>query len=194
MNSHQIQVFCDFDGTITRGDTVDLLLETLALDEWRAIEGKWEKGEISARECMSRQIPLIQGGWTAIEKILQTVEVDRSLGAFVAWCRQKRIKFSIVSDGLDRVISYLLTRDNIEVDAIWSNTLVEKEDGCLSLYFPERNWRHVCNSGRCKCQILDMAPPGTLKVVIGDGRSDFCWAHAADVLFAKDKLATYCHR
>ena len=32
MNSHQIQVFCDFDGTITRGDTVDLLLETLALD------------------------------------------------------------------------------------------------------------------------------------------------------------------
>lgn len=192
MNSHRIQVFCDFDGTITRGDTVDLLLETLARDEWREIEERWENGEISSRECMSRQIPLIRGGWAAIEKVLQTVEVDKSLGAFVAWCRQKKITFSIVSDGLDRVIDYLLRRENIEVDGIWSNRLVDEVDGSLSLHFPERKWPQECNSGQCKCQILDRAPLATLKVVIGDGRSDFCWARAADVLFAKDKLRTFC--
>jgi 2-hydroxy-3-keto-5-methylthiopentenyl-1-phosphate phosphatase len=31
-----------------------------------------------------------------------------------------------------------------------------------------------------------------LKVVIGDGRSDFCWSSEADLVFAKTKLLTHC--
>ncbi|MEZ4537363.1 MAG: hypothetical protein R3D26_20540 [Cyanobacteriota/Melainabacteria group bacterium] len=50
MNTKKLEIFCDFDGTITVGDTVDLLLEKLALPEWEALE-LWQKGEISSGEC-----------------------------------------------------------------------------------------------------------------------------------------------
>ncbi|MBP7861313.1 MtnX-like HAD-IB family phosphatase [bacterium] len=188
----RVQIFCDFDGTITKGDTVDLLLEKLALEEWKEIEALWVAGKINGRECMSRQIPLIRGGWDAIEKVLATVELDKGFGAFVAWCRFRHIPFSIVSDGLDIVINTLLKRENVRVDKIWSNRLIENEFGSLRIEFPERAHRVVCQTGRCKCQVLDMAPKGDLKVVIGDGRSDYCWAQNADVLFAKDSLSRHC--
>lgn len=187
----QIQVFCDFDGTITKGDTVDLLLERLALPSWREVEDLWERGEIGSRECMARQVPLIQGGWAAIEDVLKTVEVDNSFATFVQWCRSRKVNIGIVSDGLDRVINHLLRREGIQVDHIWSNRLVEREDG-LRLEFPPNNHRVVCSSGLCKCQVLDKAGPFVTKVVVGDGRSDFCWSANADILFAKDKLYSYC--
>lgn len=187
----QIQVFCDFDGTITAGDTVDLLLETLADPCWIEVEKRWERGEIGSRECMAQQVPLIRGGWPAILKVLDTVKVDHSFTTFVNWCRIRKIPVSIVSDGLDKVIHHVLDREGIVVDRIWSNHLVEHKSGALSLEFPRSNHKVVCPSGLCKCQVLDQAGAVT-KVVIGDGRSDFCWSRNADILFAKDKLLTHC--
>jgi 2-hydroxy-3-keto-5-methylthiopentenyl-1-phosphate phosphatase len=187
-----VQVFCDFDGTITQGDTVDLLLETLAVDEWRELERRWEAGEIGSRECMAMQVPLIRGGWQAILSVLETVQVDKSFATFVNWCRMRRIPISIVSDGLDRVIKHLLQREGIHIDNIWANRLLESTSGELCLEFPKPWRRVVCPSGLCKCQVLDRAGVKPLKVVIGDGRSDFCWARNADMLFAKDKLLKYC--
>lgn len=188
MRKQDLQVFCDFDGTITKGDTVDLLLEALADDKWRAIEERWVAGEIGSRECMAQQVPLIQGGWPAILKVLETVQVDHSFATFVNWCRLRHIKISIVSDGLDRVIQWILEREKIRVDHIWANKLVERHDNQLALQFPPSWHRVVCPSGLCKCQVLDQAGPNQLKVVVGDGRSDFCWSKNADLLFAKDSL------
>jgi 2-hydroxy-3-keto-5-methylthiopentenyl-1-phosphate phosphatase len=192
MKKRSVAIFCDFDGTVTRGDTVDLLLETLAHPEWKVIEERWERGEIGSRECMSLQVPMIQGGWPAIARVLETVKVDNSFAAFVNWCKLRHIDISIVSDGIDKVITHLLKRENVSVERIWANQLVESKGDQLSLMSPKAGHRVVCPSGLCKCQVLDQAPAGTLKVVIGDGRSDFCWARNADVLFAKDKLAKHC--
>ena len=192
MKKQGIQIFCDFDGTITRGDTVDLLLETLADPQWREIEARWERGEIGSRECMALQVPMIRGGWQSILKVLDSVQVDNSFAPFVSWCRLRKIPISIVSDGLDRVIQHLLARENVKVDRVWANQLYDDSQGRLSLRFPEAWHRVVCSSGLCKCQVLDQAGPQPLKVVIGDGRSDFCWARNADLLFAKDKLLKHC--
>jgi 2-hydroxy-3-keto-5-methylthiopentenyl-1-phosphate phosphatase len=194
MRKQQIQIFCDFDGTITNGDTVDLLLETLADDQWKAIEERWVKGEIGSRECMALQVPLIRGGWDAMLQVLDTVKVDRSFATFVQWCRLRHIPIAIVSDGIDRVIKHILKRENIKLDNVWANHLVETADGKLGLQFPKNDHRVVCPSGLCKCQVLDKAGPQPLKVVIGDGRSDFCWANNADLLFAKDKLLAHCNK
>jgi 2-hydroxy-3-keto-5-methylthiopentenyl-1-phosphate phosphatase len=136
-------------------------------------------------------VPLIRGGWPAILKVLDTVKVDHSFATFVNWCRIRKIPVSIVSDGLDKVIHHVLKREGITVDRVWANHLVEHNNGSLSLEFPRSNHRVVCPSGLCKCQVLDQAGPVT-KVVIGDGRSDFCWSRNADILFAKDKLLTHC--
>ena len=73
--SSLMEVYCDFDGTITKGDTIDVLLEELAHPSWRDVEERWVRGEIGSRECMAQQVPLIQGGWSAVEKILDHVRI-----------------------------------------------------------------------------------------------------------------------
>lgn len=50
-------------------------------------------------------------------------------------------------------------------------------------------------SGNCKCHHLTQQRSFAPKMIyIGDGASDFCVAHHADLIFAKDKLIDYCEQ
>lgn len=185
-------IYCDFDGTITQKDTVDLLLERLADKSWLEIEAKWERGEIGSRECLSKQIPMIKGGWKAIEPIINEVKLDPSFKSFVSWCSIKCIPLVIVSEGLDRIIKTLLLRDNIIVDAIWANHLIELPSGDIDISFPHKSIYNDCRAGLCKCSVLDCTYPKSFKIVMGDGLSDLCWSGQADLFFAKSKILNYC--
>jgi 2,3-diketo-5-methylthio-1-phosphopentane phosphatase len=190
--SSPIEVYCDFDGTITRGDTIDVLLERLAHPSWKEVEARWERGEIGSRECMAQQVPLLQGGWAAVEKVLDDVKIDPTFPKFANWCRQNGVPLKIVSDGIDRVIHYILKREKIVVSNVLANHLVDNADGSLDLTFPYAPQVAGCGSGMCKCKILSMGSSRPMKVVIGDGRSDFCWSAEADMVFAKTKLVGHC--
>lgn len=188
-----VDVYCDFDGTVTMGDTIDVLLERLANPCWKAIEARWVSGEIGSRECMALQVPLIAGGWAAVREVLDDVKVDPTFARFASWCRKNGVALRIVSDGMDRVIHYILKREGIQVDGVFANHLVEDADGTLRLVFPYAPSMASCGAGVCKCRILEQGPR-SLKAVIGDGRSDFCWSLDADLLFAKSKLLDYCRQ
>jgi 2-hydroxy-3-keto-5-methylthiopentenyl-1-phosphate phosphatase len=187
-----VEVYCDFDGTITRGDTIDVLLERLADPSWQNIEQRWVKGEIGSRECMRQQVPLIRGGWKAIETVLDDVKIDPTFVKFAAWCRKNGVSLKVVSDGIDKVIHHILKREKIHVDNVWANHLIEHESGELELAFPHAPQVVNCTSGLCKCKILAVGANRYVRVVIGDGRSDFCWAADADVVFAKKALLKHC--
>src|SRR5438132_14089156 len=58
--SNVTEVYCDFDGTITRVDATDTVLEAFALPAWREWEQRWARGEITGQHCLSRQVELIQ--------------------------------------------------------------------------------------------------------------------------------------
>jgi 2-hydroxy-3-keto-5-methylthiopentenyl-1-phosphate phosphatase len=192
----QFAIYCDFDGTITTRDTVDFLLEGLADPKWQDIEKLWEQGKIGSRECMAQQIPLIRGGWPAIEQLLSEVVIDPTFSLFSQWCAQQGIPLVIVSEGLDRVIHFLLEREGLSVPGVWANTLCEDAQGNLSLRFPNAPTDLNCQAGLCKCSIINKPylhkEPGVHRIVIGDGLSDRCWAEEADTLFAKSKLITHC--
>jgi 2-hydroxy-3-keto-5-methylthiopentenyl-1-phosphate phosphatase len=187
-----VEVYCDFDGTITRGDTIDVLLDRLADPSWQEIEQRWVKGEIGSRECMRQQVPLINGGWDAIRRELDQVQIDPTFPKFAKWCRQNGVALKVVSDGIDKVIHYILKRENIHVDNVWANHLIEHDNGKLELTFPHAPQIASCSSGLCKCKILANGSQRYVKAVIGDGRSDFCWAADADFVFAKNSLLKYC--
>jgi 2-hydroxy-3-keto-5-methylthiopentenyl-1-phosphate phosphatase len=189
MKDKHLVIFSDFDGTITQGDTVDYLLNQLAEPQWEEIEAQWESGAIGSRQCMQQQIPLIRGGWAAIEKALESVEIDPYFKQFAHWCEQNKIPLFVVSEGLDKVIHWILKREEISVTGVFANQLSETPQGELSLGFPHRSLDPTCTMGLCKCSMLDLHASDTfIKVVIGDGKSDFCWAPNADILFAKGKL------
>jgi 2-hydroxy-3-keto-5-methylthiopentenyl-1-phosphate phosphatase len=197
---HKLAVFCDFDGTITVGDVVDILLEKHADPQWRLIEKRWENGEIDDCECMSQQIRLIRGSWSDIVSTLDTIQMDAHFKSFAEKCRQSETPLYVGSNGLDKVISYFFEREGIEVDGLWAYQLTES-NGFWSLQFPKDAHRKGCrvaHSIACKCSLLEstlidnQAGINTYNIVIGDGRSDFCWVNKANFVFAKSKLAQYC--
>lgn len=190
----EIRVLCDFDGTIARVDTVDLLLERLADPSWKVLEEQWVRGEIGSRECMTEQIALLRGGWKAIERVLAEVEIAPTFAPFAAWCRAHGVPLFVASDGLDRVIASLLARDGIQVDGVCASQLVECPDERLSLRFPQMALPTSCGAEVCKCCFFPPTAPGEQRVLIGDGRSDFCAAGQADLVFAFSNLALHCRQ
>ena len=49
-------VFSDFDGTITKEDTLNKFLRVYADKKWLEIEDKWLNGEIGSKECIEEYI------------------------------------------------------------------------------------------------------------------------------------------
>lgn len=186
-----MRIFCDFDGTISRVDTTDTVLSSLADPSWRELEDQWESGEISAADCMRRQIAMIGGSDDDLDAVLDGIEIDTGFVGFVAWARSCGFPIVILSDGVDRFIRRLLARIGLDDLPVVANRLAG-EAGARELYQP---WmRHGCaaGSGVCKCEAARPLPFRDDAIVfVGDGRSDFCVSGRVDLLFAKGKLADY---
>jgi 2,3-diketo-5-methylthio-1-phosphopentane phosphatase len=185
-----VRVFVDFDGTISVGDTTDLILERFADASWRAIEADWVAGRIGSRECLARQIDLIRATPQALDAFAKSSAIDPHFTGFAALCARHGVPVSVVSDGLDRIAGAMLARAGLALPIV-ANHLEWLGADRWRLGFPHA--REDCRStaGHCKCATLTPEPSG-LRVLVGDGRSDFCAATVADLVIAKGALAMYC--
>jgi 2,3-diketo-5-methylthio-1-phosphopentane phosphatase len=183
-------VLVDFDGTIAPIDTTDLLLETYALPEWRLIEEDWKAGRIGSRECLVRQIDLVRATPAQMDNFINELEIDAGFSRFVNLVERLGHSLAVVSDGLDRTINNVLERNDIDVPH-FANHLEWRGGDRWRLSFPHARSDCAALSGNCKCSFAD-GRPRELKVLVGDGRSDFCLAGRADLVLAKSGLLKHC--
>jgi 2-hydroxy-3-keto-5-methylthiopentenyl-1-phosphate phosphatase len=184
------RVLVDFDGTIATVDTTDLLLERFAEPGWLAIEEEWKANRIGSRECMIRQIDLVKATPEEYDDFVSSIEIDAGFPAFVAACQARDVDVVVVSDGLDRTVGTVLRRAGFELPYL-ANCLQAVGPNRWRLTFPYARGDCQVLSGNCKCQFADEAR-GSIRVVVGDGRSDFCVAGRADLVLAKGALADHC--
>jgi 2,3-diketo-5-methylthio-1-phosphopentane phosphatase len=184
-----IQILVDFDGTISCEDTTDLILERFAEPSWRAVEEIWERGEIGSRECMVRQIDLLRASPAELDSFLHGIPLDSGFRGFAQSCASRGLLVTVVSDGLDRSVKAALSRLELDLPVL-ANHLEWLGGSRWRLSFP--HGREDCRSlaGNCKCRA--QAGDSSLRVLIGDGRSDFCAAAEADMVFAKGRLIAHC--
>ncbi|PZW49197.1 HAD superfamily phosphoserine phosphatase-like hydrolase/2,3-diketo-5-methylthio-1-phosphopentane phosphatase [Humitalea rosea] len=191
--SHAPRLFIDFDGTISAEDTTDQILARFAGPGWLEIEAAWARGEIGSRECMARQVDLLRVTPQALDAFVATLPLDPGFEGFAQLCASRGLAFTVLSDGLDRVAQGALRRIGLRATVV-SNHLGASGWQRWRLGFP--NARNDCRSaaGNCKCRPLAAQWQGELgpSILIGDGRSDFCGAAEADVVFAKGRLAAHC--
>lgn len=186
-----MNVFCDFDGTITTQDTTDFILNRFASPVWEAIEMEWKQGLIGSAECMQRQIALIQASPNELEDALNSIEIDVAFCDFVRFCESSGISITIISDGVDYFIQKILKQHRLDHLPIIANRLIPHGKNCYQLTSPFAMADCQSKSGVCKCHFVGMQP---FCVYVGDGRSDFCTADKADLVFAKSSLATHCQQ
>jgi len=182
-----MRVICDFDGTVTRQDTTDWVLEHLADPHWQSLQDDWLAGRIDGAECMRSQIALIGGSDADLNAVLDRVELDPGFPDFVDWAEAAGIPLSITSDGVDYFIARILARHGLERLPVTTNRL-SGAPGARRLDHPAKPAACVSGSGVCKCAASEGDGPF---VYVGDGRSDFCVSDRADILFAKGALAAY---
>ena len=184
--------FCDFDGTVTREDVIDRVLEEFADPMWRQIEQSWVNGEMGSRDCLAIQTKLIKARKQDLLDFVEGFEIDETFIDFAKYCKSKTIEVVILSDGIDLFIKSILDRYGLKDIQVFSNGLA-RTNGHFEMTFPY--FRKDCSSrsGMCKCRIMEaLSGPGRINILVGDGRSDFCVATRAELTFAKSALLDFC--
>ncbi len=193
-------LFIDFDGTISKRDVIDQILEKFADDRWLDVEEKWVSGEIGSRECLQKQFALVRATPQELDEFLDTLELDEGFLPLLDFCFESDIKIHIVSDGFDYYIRRMLEKavlnpERLSEINVWANILTATGKNRWQTEFPYLP--EVCADGcaTCKPQMMEInnlsAAPS---IFVGDGLSDRFAAQAANVVFAKSKLKDFCRQ
>ena len=180
-------IYCDFDGTITKNDSVNGFFEKYTGDKWLESEKLWIDGKISSRENAIIQVGLLKNvSQKQLDDYIDSIEIDDYFLDFVDYLKSKNVKLTILSDAFDLFIQKVLERYNLNIP-YYANKLTYK-DGEFSIEFPYYNEKCDKKAGMCKCQKVKE----NRFCYIGDGTSDLCIALKADFLFATKNLQRYC--
>lgn len=182
-------IICDFDGTIARFDVTDAVLGNFADPAWEAVEKEWLEGAITARQCMERQVRMIDVPPARLDLFLAAVPLTDGFGEFAHYCAANGMDILVVSDGMDYAIKRILACNGLAAIPVIANRLRFHGDSHYRLEFPYGV--EGCGSGVCKC---DVARAGGGKILlIGDGHSDICLANAASFVLAKRDKSLHRH-
>ena len=178
---------CDFDGTITTNNLSVLIREKFAPSEWRNIESDYVKGRLTVEQSNRVQYTLVrETRETLVEFVIDNFKLRPGFLEFVNNCRDKGIRFAIVSSGLDFYIEAVLGSIGItDLEVHCAGTAFTK-DGVIVTYLDAEG--HVIDSGFKKKYLAWLMGQGRPVVYLGDGLSDFDAASAADYVFACDHL------
>ena len=182
-------IYCDFDGTITKEDSVNKFFEMYASKNWIDSEKLWIEGKISSRENAIIQVGLLKNvSQQQLDDYINSIEIDDYFLDFVDYVKSNNIKLTILSDGFDLFIKKILERYDLDIP-FYANKLIYK-NGNFSIEFPYYNENCDKKAGMCKCQKVKE----NSFCYIGDGTSDLCIATKADLLFASKNLHQYCKK
>ncbi len=188
----KIHVFSDFDGTVTRRDTLVHLLDRYVGDRWLEIEDRVDEGSLSEELGLRQEIALLDAPFEkALAMVLAEVPVDPGFARFVEFCEAKNWPLAILSGGLRPLIEAVLENEGLERVPVHANDLAFDEDGRWRVVpAATPRIRALCN--HCKSWWVAGAPGPV--IYIGDGTTDRCPGARADLLFAKAGLADWCER
>lgn len=190
-------VFCDFDGTITDVDVTDQVLTQLAHPSWREIEQLWVRGAIGSRECLERQMALVDASREELNALVDSISTDADFPHFVRFLSSLDIPFCVVSDGFDYIIRRVLRRSGLKGalrngTRLYSSGLKLKGRRVVTSFpFSGPPCDHDCAT--CKAAVIRRLRGGHAPVIfIGDGLSDRFAAEESNVVFAKRGLLAHC--
>jgi 2,3-diketo-5-methylthio-1-phosphopentane phosphatase len=192
-------VFLDFDGTISRVDVVDAILDRFADREWLRVEQEWKAGRIGSRACLAAQVAFVRASEAEVTSLLSEIQIDPGFVALLEACDRAGSPAHIISDGFDYCIGRILrqvppSHQHLLANVSISSSHLEPAGGTAwrtAFRFMEADCEHGCAT--CKPAVMEaLNPAGAPAIFVGDGLSDRYAAAAADVVFAKDKLAAHC--
>jgi 2-hydroxy-3-keto-5-methylthiopentenyl-1-phosphate phosphatase len=180
---HERAVFCDFDGTITAGETFVRLLKTYAPERAEALIPRIHAFEVSLRDGVSQMLSSIPSDrYDEAIRCADDVPLRPGLAELVSFCRRHRIPFVVVSGGLEDMVRRRLGTLAGAVTAIHAVRIDRSGP----------TWRvmeDLAGEGELvdKVAVLERHPARE-RVAIGDSTTDVRMSQVAEVVFARDRL------
>ena len=189
----ELAVLCDFDGTIAEIDTAVLILDKFNPRGWRALDKRYERGQITLEECLRKQFSSVVATREEILNELDQVVTFRSnFEKLIRYCKKKAIPFVIVSAGLDFVINHFLKQRGWKelVETCTPKTVF----GANGIDFSFPTLVDKTSANFKQDLVRSYRAHGKKVIYIGDGAADYPAAISADYPFAiKDsRLAELC--
>jgi len=190
------KIFVDFDGTITRKDVGEhMFLEFGDPVAAKEIIAQWEIGQITSVDTWTLLCKTVKNfDKIKFDSFLDSIEIDPYFRSFVDYCHVNNFELTILSDGLDYYINYILQKEKLQFVNVRSNKLSFSSENELLPSFPYRD--EECKScANCKRNhILDSTGDDEYSFYVGDGLSDTCPAQYCDFVFAKGSLLKFCEK
>jgi 2-hydroxy-3-keto-5-methylthiopentenyl-1-phosphate phosphatase len=191
-HSARFFITCDFDGTITEADTLDLLVRHFAPGVWEEMEHGLVSGDLTLVQAMReefRQLRLTER--EAVAFVLQHARIREGFWEFRDWVQVGGHELIIVSAGVRTLIDPILDAAGLCGLHVHAGDALFTEDGSL-VSFPPSAAVCIDKCGHCKRDTIRAHRPYAGPFVyVGDGYSDFCPARDADIIFARTSLADH---
>lgn len=188
----KLNIFCDFDGTLTVDNATDTILEAFAAPEYRHWDLLWKRGVIGGCERIERQTRLIRACRETLRLVSASLSIDNGIYEFAEACARTGSSLIIVSDGMDLVMEAVLKARGLAHLPHYSNRLGWRDERSPFLTFPFADSGCQAGCGVCQCKLLGRKPMDAPAVYIGNGLSACCVAQRVERLFAKGQLRDYC--
>jgi 2-hydroxy-3-keto-5-methylthiopentenyl-1-phosphate phosphatase len=190
-----LSVLLDFDGTISLEDVGDALLARFAPDQDAVAEmdRRYDEGSVGSRALIRWDMDVLPRERQLLTRAATAIPLDPSIVELVGVVEEAGGVVEVVSDGLGFHITPMLETVGLGRLPVATN-LADAGRGGDAVSFPYGHPTcRVC--GTCKRERVRLhRGAGRAVVFVGDGASDRYAAHHADVVAAKDGLATYCER
>ena len=183
-------IACDFDGTITRNDTLHLIVARYGEPGlWEAIEPRLRAGELTLEQAMQEEFASVRATPEQVrELVLGEAGLRAGFSEFVAWARDRGHRLVILSSGFRSVIDAVLERWGLGHLEVASHEAAFTPQG-TRLVWADRGERCAVCGRRCKRHDVRVRHDGETLVLVGDGVSDRCVARMAEVVFARAHLS-----
>ena len=187
-----LSIACDFDGTITCRDTLHLIVEEFgAPGVWAAIEPRLLSGEVTLEAAMQEQFAAVRATPEQVaELVLARAGLRRGFGEFLAWAERHDHRVVVLSSGFRSVISRLLAEWGFDHLELTSHEAEFSATGTRLVWSDRGAPCDECGRA-CKRHDIRLLGLGRPLVYVGDGVSDRCAAHLADLIFARADLARH---
>ncbi|MBL0332825.1 MAG: MtnX-like HAD-IB family phosphatase [Chlorobi bacterium] len=194
LNRNPINLFIDFDGTISSTDIGDTFLDEFVVRE--PLHSQLLKGDINVKEFWNSLVSQLIKPITseALTSFLENISIDSGFALLIELCKKNNIGIIIVSDGLDIYIKKFLELNGINSIPFFANNAEISIDGKLKVSFPRGSESCSCFPALCKRNVLlEFTESDSIVIYVGDGHSDMCAAEHSDIIFAKKHLAKFCN-
>jgi len=188
----KVIVISDFDGTITKKDSLVKILDRFASPLWHNIARLVRSGRLGTKIGLRREFDLCRVTRKEFVNFLEKhISIDAAFKNFLEFCKKNKFKFLVVSGGFTLNIRTIFKKYGIKNISYYAN-IVTFNKNRVNLKFPYKD-KSCKTCSLCKAPyIRGFKRQGYFTVYIGDSVTDRCPGRIADLVFAKHNLAEYC--